>query len=199
MEDAELRTRYNIGKDSRDWSVARAKADIGNAVDTAKITPIEYRPFDRKYLYYTGKTTGIVARPDSGYAAFCRRKIFRFAAGCKSKKNFGLVIARQCVSDWRYIFCTENICDLNLTGTAGRFGAGYVFPLYTYPDQTDLLNTGRTPNLDPKIVAKIAESIGLEFEPEKSGEPDKFAPIDLLDYIYAVLHCPAYRENTGSF
>lgn len=63
MEDAELRTRYNIGKDSRDWSVARAKADIGNVVDTAKITPIEYRPFDRKYLYYTGKTTGIVARP----------------------------------------------------------------------------------------------------------------------------------------
>ena len=131
---------------------------------------------------------------------FAAEKFFDFAAGCKiEKKNFGLVIARQCVSDWRYIFCTENICDLNLTGTAGRFGAGYVFPLYTYPDQTDLLNTGRTPNLDPKIVAKIAESIGLEFEPEKSGKPDKFAPIDLLDYIYAVLHCPAYREKYREF
>lgn len=189
MEDAELRTRYNIGKDSRDWSVARAKADIGNVVDTAKITPIEYRPFDRKYLYYTGKTTGIVAWP--------RFQVMRHFAA--EKKNFGIVIARQCVSDWRYIFCTENICDLNLTGTAGRFGAGYVFPLYTYPDQTDLLNPGRTPNLDPKIVAKIAESIGLEFEPEKSGKPDKFAPIDLLDYIYAVLHCPAYREKYREF
>ena len=39
----------------------------------------------------------------------------------------------------------------------------------------------------------------MEFEPEKSGEPDKFAPIDLLDYIYAVLHCPAYREKYREF
>ena len=80
MEDAELRTRYNIGKDSRDWSVARAKADIGNVVDTAKITPIEYRPFDRKYLYYTGKTTGIVAWP--------RFQVMRHFAA-KPKKKIG--------------------------------------------------------------------------------------------------------------
>ena len=186
MEDAELRTRYNIGKDSRDWSVARAKADIGNVVDTAKITPIEYRPFDRKYLYYTGKTTGIVARP--------RFQVMRHFA---AEKNFGLAACRQTKKEnWTHIFLTKNIIPAIFVEVKDNCNT---FPLYTYPDQTDLLNTGRTPNLDPKIVAKIAESIGLEFEPEKSGEPDKFAPIDLLDYIYAVLHCPAYREKYREF
>ena len=186
MEDAELRTRYNIGKDSRDWSVARAKADIGNAVDTAKITPIEYRPFDRKYLYYTGKTTGIVARS--------RFQVMRHFA---AEKNFGLAACRQTKKEnWTHIFLTKNIIPAIFVEVKDNCNT---FPLYTYPDQTDLLNTGRTPNLDPKIVAKIAESIGLEFEPEKSGEPDKFAPIDLLDYIYAVLHCPAYREKYREF
>ena len=42
------------------------------------------------------------------------------------KENMGLVMSRQCVSDWRYVFCTKYIADFNLTGTAGRFGAGYV-------------------------------------------------------------------------
>ena len=59
--------------------------------------------------------------------------------------------------------------------------------------------TERTPNLDPKIVEKFAKCIGLEFEPEKSGDAGKFAPIDLLDYIYAVLHNSAYREKYKEF
>ena len=46
--------------------------------------------------------------------------------------NCGLVVARQCVGDWQYVFCTKFINEFNLTGTAGRFGAGNTFPLYTY-------------------------------------------------------------------
>ena len=110
---------------------------------------------------------------------------------------FGLAACRQTKKEnWTHIFLTKNIIPAIFVEVKDNCNT---FPLYTYPDQTDLLNTGRTPNLDPKIVAKIAESIGLEFEPEKSGEPDKFAPIDLLDYIYAVLHCPAYREKYREF
>ena len=108
--------------------------------------------------------------------------------------NIGLVTSRQCVSDWRYILCTKNICEFNLTGTAGRFGSGYVFPLYVYDS-----DTLRHPNLKLEIVNKIAANIGLEFETEKSGDRDKFAPIDILDYIYAILHSPAYREKYKEF
>jgi predicted helicase len=48
--------------------------------------------------------------------------------------------------------------------------------------------------------------LGLSFVPEKSetspdgrGDSVSFAPIDLLDYIYAVLHSPTYREKYKEF
>jgi hypothetical protein len=37
-------------------------------------------------------------------------------------ENIGLVIARQFADDWKYIFCTKDANDFNLTGTAGRYG-----------------------------------------------------------------------------
>jgi len=74
-------------------------------------------------------------------------------------------------------------------------------------------NTG-TPNLDPEMEKQIAASLGLTFTNEKETEsevcfansPDlrsefkqSFAPIDLLDYIYAVLHSPMYQEKYKIF
>jgi len=58
----------------------------------------------------------------------------------------------------------------------------------------------RTPNFNPAIVKQIAEGLGLDFTNEPieysiGQEKTTFAPIDLLDYIYAVLHSPAYREK----
>ncbi len=69
------------------------------------------------------------------------------------------------------------------------------------------------PNLDMDIVQQIAKGLGLAFVPEpeptftnpqriskREGDPETFAPIDLLDYIYAVQHSPSYRERgTRSF
>ncbi len=65
----------------------------------------------------------------------------------------------------------------------------------------------RVPNLNMEIVSEIAKGLGLEFVAEKdltgfenlSGLGDKFAPIDILDYIYAVLHSPTYREKYKEF
>ena len=70
------------------------------------------------------------------------------------------------------------------------------------------------PNLNPEIVKQIAEKLGLGFVPEKEAEGNvcyinspevrddyktTFAPIDVLDYIYAVLHSPTYREKYKEF
>ena len=80
----------------------------------------------------------------------------------------------------------------------------------------------RTPNLNQAIVDKIAEGLGLKFVNEPVPVPvvetlqcnvstcnvstcdvttgtGTFAPIDVLDYIYAVLHSPAYREKYKEF
>jgi predicted helicase len=57
----------------------------------------------------------------------------------------------------------------------------------------------RIPNLNKDIVKQIAEKLGLKFTKEKETAKDTFAPIDILDYIYAVLHSPTYREKYKEF
>ena len=100
------------------------------------------------------------------------------------------------------------------------------FQFYIYPEnedffkvelsaiEPDLLLPKSICNLDIEIIQKIAEKIGLEFVPEKENGnlcfinnnqdlqdafKQTFAPIDLLDYIYAVLHSPNYREKYKEF
>ena len=88
-------------------------------------------------------------------------------------------------------------------------GHNDLFPLYLYPDSNFdgvFKEKGRTPNLNKEIVEQIAKILKLEFVPEKdissittSENPSTFAPIDILDYIYAVLHSPTYREKYKEF
>ena len=97
-----------------------------------------------------------------------------------------------------------------------------------HPSGTPPREGNRTPNLKPEIVDKIAKKLGLAFVSEKAialnsppmegcptggvensppleGCPTggvvstTFAPIDILDYIYAVLHSPSYREKYKEF
>ncbi|MDD1609393.1 MAG: hypothetical protein LUO95_01950, partial [Methylococcaceae bacterium] len=42
-------------------------------------------------------------------------------------------------------------------------------------------------------------NLGLKFTDEKETTTNTFAPIDLLDYIYAVLHSPSYRATYKEF
>ena len=75
-------------------------------------------------------------------------------------------------------------------------------PLYLYPDTDQPQTLGasaRQPNLNPAILQQISASLGLRFTPEKEATEGTFAPIDLLDYIYAVLHSPTYRDTYKEF
>ena len=55
------------------------------------------------------------------------------------------------------------------------------------------------PNLDQEIVEVIAKGLDSGFTPEKQDDFSSFAPVDILDYIYAVLHSPSYRERYKEF
>jgi predicted helicase len=162
----------------------KAKYDI--ILNNELIREINYRPFDQRYIYYDTK---IIERP--------REKVMRhFLQG----ENIGLIIGRQGQvvgsMTWNLVFITSHIMDLNLYYRGG----GTVFPLYLYPD-ADALDSSeaRRPNLNDAIVNEIAEKTGLRFTPEKETTENTFAPIDILDYIYAVLHSPAYREKYREF
>ena len=81
-----------------------------------------------------------------------------------------------------------------------------VLPLYLYQDDSQLTLDDapkRTPNFDLKIIEEIAQKIRLRFVPDhelpEATEADTFTPLDVLDYIYAVLHSPKYRDKYKEF
>lgn len=65
--------------------------------------------------------------------------------------------------------------------------------------ETTHQTAARTPNLNREIIGEIAARIGLTFTDEKEETSGTFAPLDVLDYIYAVLHSPSYREKYKEF
>ncbi len=198
-----LHSKFNVKK-KEGWNILQGYDNIVKEVDLSIfIQPISFRPFDNRYIFYEDKLVWRTVR-----------KVMKHFL---NKENVGLVIARQCVGDWKYIFITKLIGEFNLSGTAGRYGSGNYFPLYLYPvtnpsagsgqaiQQTIEQSTERVPNLNKEIVKEIADKLGLTFTNEKEISPQgrndngTFAPIDLLDYIYAVLHSPTYREKYKEF
>ncbi len=85
------------------------------------------------------------------------------------------------------MFCLQEISDFNLFYRGG----GYSLPLYLYPAEQDLDQTRRI-NFDPKLYARLQS---LAKHPAH-GTPDEVA---VFDYIYGVLHCPAYRATYAEF
>ncbi len=185
ISDLDLIKKYDINENS-EWKL---KDKRKGQFEINKIVKINYRPFDTQFMY---NDKYIVDRT--------RESISKHLIG---KENICLIVSRQCVSDWRYVFISNYIIESNLTGTAGRFGSGNFFPLYFYSDRNTQQSidqtTERTPNLNLEIVNQIAEKLGLRFTNEKEITEGTFAPIDILDYIYAVLHSPTYREKYKEF
>lgn len=177
--------KYNI----RNTSSFPFEDKLRNAtIDLNKIRKISYRPFDISSCYYD---ENLQRRP----AFSTMRNMF--------KSNYALLSPRQFSGDFKHIFISTNPTDCNLTGTAKKFGSAPIFPLYIYPvisgQQTIEQTIERVPNLNQKIVNQIAEKLSITFTNEKESTENTFAPIDILDYIYAVLHSPTYRSTYNEF
>ena len=110
--------------------------------------------------------------------------------------NYGLLLGRQTKAENNtHFFITNCLSEMK---TSESTTGSYHFPLYLYPDDNSL-ETQRTPNLNSKIIEEIEEKLNLKFVNEKEDTPSTFAPIDILDYIYAILHSPNYRETYKEF
>lgn len=186
QEIEKARIIYDLGKDVRDWSISGAQNDLRNSgLSEKNIIAVNYRPFDIRYTYYTGNSRGFHCYP--------RKDVMKHFLG---KNNFGLIAKRGFAQiEAMPAFITNKILDFRSWSCAGMQGGDYVFPLYLYED----LDNSRHSNFDNEIIQKFADSIKLKFVTEKSDEEGTFAPIDVLDYIYAVLHSPKYRETYKEF
>lgn len=174
LEEREIRTNYRL-KDTDDWSLQDAKNDVGKHIDDSKIITYDYRPFDKRYIYYTGKTKGIIARP--------RYEVTR---NMLKPNNLALLTCRQGIDDnWNLVGVSDHVVDdCRLSNRSKE--RGYVFPLYVYKEEFG--KEVRLKNFDDKIYKKICEGLGFEPSPEQ-----------IFYYIYAVLNSPKYRKEYQEF
>lgn len=191
LEDEEARKTFKLGKDVRDWKVSYAKADLENYYpDKGSFTKLSYRPFDDKWTFFTGKSKGFHCYP--------RTEVMQhFLKG----ENIGLICPKQ-VPEKENVgaFVTKNISGHK---TCSAYNINTIFPLYLYQETHGQIVIGKTderkPNLNQDIVNDIAKKLGMTFTNEKEDTKNTFSPIDILDYIYAVLHSPTYREKYKEF
>ena len=178
---AKLTQEYSLGKNYADFILA-SKANL--KIETPSIARFNYRPFDVRYTYFDNR---VLWRP--------RTLVMRhFTLG----DNVGLIFSRQAITNnWSHIQVTTSMPD-NRVHYSNK-GIPMCAPLYLYSVDKQLDSAIRQPNLNMEIVGQIADKIGLQFEAEQSGNEGTFAPIDLLDYIYGVLHSPSYRKKFNEF
>lgn len=199
LDDESARRKFNLGKDVRDWQVGYARQDLKvNYPVSGKLLQVSYRPFEKKWTFYTGKSKGFHCYPRNEVMS-------HFIRG----KNIGLCVCRQLVSDlYSHAFITNTPTDDSYVSNKSR-ERGYILPLYLYPETNEQSSFGqhdeRIPNLNMEIVDKIGKDLNLYFSPERpdysqqTEETNQFYPEDILDYIYAVLHSPAYRDKYKEF
>ena len=192
----EVRQRYGLGKDVRDWRVAWAQKDLRRAGPSRHdIVPILYRPFDTRFTYYTGRSRGFLCRPRADVMG-------HMLAG----RNRALCIGRAGQvtgsSVWDVLFASTVLSDFNLF----RRGGNCLSPLYLYPGVANgdgpLFRRwpkgkgGRRPNLDWGFVEQIAAATKLGFVSDGRDDLQKaFGPEDVLAWIYAVFNSPRYRKR----
>jgi len=216
LTESEVKKTYDIKDDSRDWILSKAMQDLKENYKAENYKHIAYRPFDNRWTFFTGKP--------KGFFAYSQNRIMR---NLKSGNNYALISGRQGQAvgnmQWNLSFISNTISDQNIYYRGG----GSVFPLYIYPEtngqQTIGQSSKRTPNLNSEIVEQIAEKLGLIYNPNPKNlfetgkdiilnaiknNPNMSAPkssysllnpVDILDYIYAILHSPTYREKYKEF
>jgi predicted helicase len=165
------RQSYQLGDDTRDWQVKQAQADLlDSGLQRKHIVPILYRPFDIRYTYYTGRSRGFLCMP--------RPEVMRHML----KENIGLVTVRQ-VAEGVFNHCMVADTIIESRVTSSNRGIAYLFPLYFYLLQSDVLKQA---NISPALLRSLTGTPGF---------PSTLAPELVFYYIYAVLFSTIYRET----
>ena len=175
-----LREKYQLGPDGRNWKVSTAKEAVGDHIEDEKIVEVAVSPFDTKFTYLTVQSNGFLAWPR-----------IHSMQHMLIPSNFSIIIPRQTAQEWRHVAVEKRITNGNFLASAKLLGSGVQYPLFIKVGFADSI-FGKSekikPNFNEEEIQKIEQSLGEHIE-----------PIELFDYIYAVLHSPTYRERYKEF
>ncbi|MGO7339715.1 type ISP restriction/modification enzyme [Rhizobium johnstonii] len=163
-------------QEAEDWKVSWAQNDVRANIETTEPIQINYRPFDNRWTFYTGTSKGFLCRP--------RGEVMRHMIG---HRNVALSVPGQTKDE------VGGIVVQSIAGhkTYAAYDINSLFPLYLYPQEQDLERMRRV-NFDAKLWKKMR----VLAKDSLHGEPDEQS---IFDYIYGVLHCPAYLQTFVEF
>jgi predicted helicase len=199
LETEKARSQFNLGEDARDWKVELAQKDIIESETNKKLVqPILYRPFDKKYTYYTGNSRGFICMP--------RPDVMRHML---KGDNLGLITSRQQSQqgEWSLIGISNKLIECCAISNKTK-EINYLFPLYIYPAKEKGLfsvfqsedDLQRKPNFNPDFITNIERNLKLEFVNEGRGDlSSTVSAEDVFYYMYAVFHSRTYRERYAGF
>jgi len=157
----EAREKYELGKDAQDWQVSRAQEDLkSSGPSKGNIKPILYRPFDRRFTYYTGKSRGFHCRPGN--------EVMRQMT-LVGNLGFGSTRSVEIESGWEHMFVTNSLFTHH---TVSVKEVNYLFPLYIVgDDKPDLFKPQGSknsnnihPNFSLEFLSAISSKIGLKYD-----------------------------------
>ncbi len=175
-----------INGDTRGWKMSDARKRSMSNFSELNIRKVYFRPFDKRAIYYSDDIVD-----------WRRFDVMKHMLS----PNLCLNVHRSVMNkEFAHVSVSEDLVDLHsLDSALGSFH----FPLYLYSSSTiqrdSNKNETRIPNVKIESVNQFVDKLGLTFTNEKEITKDTFAPIDILDYIYAVLHSPTYREKYKEF
>ena len=189
-----LRKKYDLQKDSRDWKIAYAKADVQAHLGKQYFKKILYRPFDFRYIWYSGKTRGFVGTP--GYAINQNM----------DKPNLAMITSRTVYGSdpWRDIFVSNLITEFGIMATRPGNSAPF-FPLYIYSDKKSeqislLTELEKQSNFSREFLLKLNFYLHLNILNFGKGDlQSSIGPEDIFYYIYAIFSSSTYRTRYVEF
>lgn len=201
LEPEQARNEFELGPDARDWKVDFAQADLRESgPEQSHLQPVLYRPFDRRWTYYTGHSRGFLCMP--------RQEVM---VHMLHERNLGLLTTRITKDKWDVACANGTIGHKALSA----YDITYLFPMYLYlkngdgvEDLEELAEAEynarngirRKANLAPAFVDGLATRLRLAIIEDGCGDLKKtFGPEDVFHYCYAVLHAPGYRARYAEF
>jgi type I restriction-modification system DNA methylase subunit len=175
--NSELCSVFEI-PEKKGWDISRSRKLIRLESTLGRfITPLAYRPFDNRYIFYH----------DSLVWRTVKQVMRHMLAG----KNLALVSARSNKSSsMDHFYCTRLIME---TKCGEATTQSCLFPLYTFVAEGKLtLQSGRQLNLNQRIIDKWQQN--MQWQGREYATPE-----DIFGYAYAVFHSPSYRSRYAEF
>lgn len=170
ITDRQVKSKLDLSE-NYSWRVSEARKELVSDPNWIKqFKTIHYRPFDnRRILYHP--------------AVVWRTRETKMLPMIKLK-NIGLLATRQSSRAFTHISCTRHIVEMKCCSHDRNTE---LFPLWIFDEEFELQNKSKRktiPNLKNGFIEELEDAYG-----------DAISPIQIFEYIFAILHSNIYRTR----